>query len=110
MTILVAMNLVLLPGFQQVLPVQAAGLVLLLLLGSWNLPRRYQHDVAPRIQLVPGAAMALVHSGHDVAQAGVAVAGVWLASRLSASPSPSGRGARRRRPERLGPRATYRLA
>jgi hypothetical protein len=32
-TILVAMNLVLLPGFQQVLPVQAAGLVLLLLLG-----------------------------------------------------------------------------
>src|ERR1700749_3340677 len=31
--ILVAMNLVLLPGFQQVLPVQAAGLVLLLLLG-----------------------------------------------------------------------------
>ncbi len=31
-TILVAMNLVLLPGFQQVLPVQAAGLVLLLLL------------------------------------------------------------------------------
>jgi hypothetical protein len=30
--ILVAMNLVLLPGFQQVLPVQAAGLVLLLLL------------------------------------------------------------------------------
>jgi hypothetical protein len=32
-TILVAMNLVLLPGFQQVLPVQARGLVLLLLLG-----------------------------------------------------------------------------
>ena len=31
-TILVAINLVLLPGFQQVLPVQAAGLVLLLLL------------------------------------------------------------------------------
>jgi hypothetical protein len=31
--ILVAMNLVLLPGFQQVLPVQASGLVLLLLLG-----------------------------------------------------------------------------
>jgi hypothetical protein len=30
--ILVAMNLVLLPGFQQILPVQAAGLVLLLLL------------------------------------------------------------------------------
>jgi hypothetical protein len=33
-TILVAMNLVLLQGFQQVLPVQAAGLVLLLLLGT----------------------------------------------------------------------------
>ena len=32
-TILVAMNLVLLQGFQQVLPVQATGLVLLLLLG-----------------------------------------------------------------------------
>jgi hypothetical protein len=32
-TILVAMNLVLLRGFQQVLPVQATGLVLLLLLG-----------------------------------------------------------------------------
>ncbi len=32
-TILVTMNLVLLPGFQQWLPVQAAGLVLLLLLG-----------------------------------------------------------------------------
>jgi hypothetical protein len=32
-TILVAMNLVLLQGFQQVMPVQAAGLVLLLLLG-----------------------------------------------------------------------------
>jgi hypothetical protein len=32
-TVLVAMNLLLLPGFQQVLPVQAAGLVLLLLLG-----------------------------------------------------------------------------
>ena len=32
-TVLVAMNLVLLPGFQQLLPVQAAGLVLLLLLG-----------------------------------------------------------------------------
>jgi hypothetical protein len=31
--ILVAMNLVLLPGFQQLLPVQTAGLVLLLLLG-----------------------------------------------------------------------------
>jgi hypothetical protein len=31
-TILVAMNLVLLPGFQQLLPVQAAGLVLMLLL------------------------------------------------------------------------------
>jgi hypothetical protein len=33
LTILVAMNLVLLPGFQQTVPVQAAGLVLLLLLG-----------------------------------------------------------------------------
>lgn len=33
-TILVAMNLVLLKGFQQVLPVQATGLVLLLLLGT----------------------------------------------------------------------------
>jgi len=32
-TILVAMNLVLLPGFQQLLPAQAAGLVLMLLLG-----------------------------------------------------------------------------
>lgn len=32
-TIVVAMNLVLLQGFQQLLPVQAAGLVLLLLLG-----------------------------------------------------------------------------
>ena len=32
-TILIAMNLVLLQGFQQLLPVQAAGLVLLLLLG-----------------------------------------------------------------------------
>ena len=33
LTILVAMNIVLLPGFQQTVPVQAAGLVLLLLLG-----------------------------------------------------------------------------
>jgi hypothetical protein len=32
-TILVGMNLVLLPGFQQTVPVQAAGLVLILLLG-----------------------------------------------------------------------------
>ena len=77
-TILVAMNLVLLPGFQQVLPVQAAGLVLLLLLGvgtflaginmmSLRICFRRRHG--------------LVHSGHDMAQAGVAVAGVgWRRS------------------------------
>ena len=72
-TILVAMNLVLLPGFQQVLPVQAAGLVLLLLLGVGTFLAGI-NMMSLRICFL-GAAMALVHSGHDMAQTGVAAAG-----------------------------------
>ena len=73
-TILVAMNLVLLPGFQQVLPVQAAGLVLLLLLGVGTLSRRHQSDVAPH--LLSRRRHGVVHSRHDMAQTGVAAAGL----------------------------------
>ena len=73
-TILVAMNLVLLPGFQQVLPVQAAGLVLLMLLGVGDLSRRHQSDVAP--DLLSRRGNGVLHSSHDLAQTGVAIAGL----------------------------------
>ena len=73
-TILVAMNLLLLQGFQLVLPVQAAGLVLLLLARRRRFPRRHLSDVAP--DLLSRRRHGFVHSGHDVAQTGVAVAGV----------------------------------
>ena len=70
-TILVAMNLVLLQGVQQVLPIQATGLVLMLLLGAGTVLAGI-HLVSLRIcfsRLRHGD----VHPGHDVAQAGVAV-------------------------------------
>ena len=72
--ILVAMNLVLLPGFQQVLPVQAAGLVLLLLLAVGTFLAGISL-MSLRILLSRRGHGAL-HSGHDVAQTGVAAAGV----------------------------------
>ncbi len=73
-TILVAMNLVLLPGFQQTVPVQAAGLMLLLLLGVGTFLAGVQYDVAPN--LLSRRRHGVVHSGHDMAQTGVAAAGV----------------------------------
>ena len=95
-TILVAMNLLLLQGFQLVLPVQAAGLVLLLLLGVGAFLAGI-YLMSLRICFL-GAAMALLHSSHDMAQTGVAPCWCWPALRLPVLPSPSGRGARKRRP------------
>jgi hypothetical protein len=84
-TILVAMNLVLLPGFQQVLPVQAAGLVLLLLLGVGTLLAGISL-MSLRICFL-GAAMALAipamtwlkQASLLLVLAGVAVAGLAIA-------------------------------
>jgi hypothetical protein len=56
-TILVAMNLVLLQGVQQVLPIQATGLVLMLLLGAGTVLAGI-HLVSLRISFL-GVAMAL---------------------------------------------------
>ncbi len=74
LTILVAMNLVLLPGFQQTVPVQAAGLVLLLLLGVGTFLAGI-NLMSLRI-LLSRRRHGAVHSSHDMAQTGVAVAGL----------------------------------
>ena len=84
-TILVAMNLVLLQGFQQVLPVQAAGLVLLLLLGVGTFLAGI-HLMSLRICFL-GAAMAmsipamtwLKQASLLLVLAGVAIAGLAIA-------------------------------
>ena len=84
-TILVAMNLVLLPGFQQTVPVQAAGLMLLLLLGVGTFLAGV-HMMSLRICFL-GAAMALSipamtwlkQASLLLALAGVAIVGLAVA-------------------------------
>jgi hypothetical protein len=84
-TILVAMNLVLLQGFQQLLPVQAAGLVLLLLLGIGTFLAGI-HLMSLRISFL-GFAMAmsipamtwLKQASLLLLLAGVAIAGLAIA-------------------------------
>ena len=70
--IIVAINLVLLQGFQQLMPVQAAGLVLMLLLGLGTFLAGIEPHLAQNLFSRPrhGA----VHSGDDMAEAGVAPA------------------------------------
>jgi len=85
LTILVAMNIVLLPGFQQTVPVQAAGLVLLLLLGVGTFLAGI-NLVSLRICFL-GAAMALSipamtwlkQASLLLALGGVAIAGLAIA-------------------------------
>jgi hypothetical protein len=81
----VAMNLVLLPGFQQTVPVQAAGLMLLLLLGVGTFLAGV-HMMSLRICFL-GAAMALSipamtwlkQASLLLALAGVAIVGLAVA-------------------------------
>ena len=84
--VMVAMNLVLLQGFQQLMPVQAAGLVLMLLLGARDISRRHQPDVAqdllsrPRHGAVSIPAMTwLKQASLLLLLAGVAIAGLAVA-------------------------------
>ena len=94
-TILVAMNLVLLPGFQQVLPVQAAGLVLLLLLGVGTFLAGI-YLMSLRICFL-GFAMAMsIPAMTWLKQASLLWR--WAALQSWASPSPSGRGEKGPRP------------
>jgi hypothetical protein len=84
-TILVAMNLVLLQGVQQVLPIQATGLVLMLLLGAGTVLAGI-HLVSLRISFL-GVAMALSipamtwfkQASLLLLLAGVAIAGLAIA-------------------------------
>jgi hypothetical protein len=84
-TILVAMNLVLLQGVQQVLPIQATGVVLLLLLGTGTILSGL-HLLSLRISFL-GVAMALSipamtwfkQASLLLLLAGVAVAGLAIA-------------------------------
>ncbi len=69
-TILVAMNLVLLQGVQQLMPIQATGLVMLLFLGTGTFLAGI-HLISLRI-LLSRARHGVVHSGHDLVQTGVA--------------------------------------
>ena len=84
-TILVAMNLVVLQGVQQVLPIQATGLVLMLLLGTGTVLAGI-HLFSLRIAFL-GVAMALAipamtwfkQASLILLLAGVAIAGVTIA-------------------------------
>jgi hypothetical protein len=80
-TILVAMNLVLLPGFQQVLPVQAAGLVLLLSLRICFLGAAMALSI-PAMTWLKQASLLLVLAG--VAIAGLAIA-FWPRSKKASA-------------------------
>ncbi len=71
--ILVAMNLVLLQGFQQLMPVQAVGLVLMLLLGVGTFLAGI--NLMSLRNLFPWPRHGAVNPSHDLAETGLASAG-----------------------------------